>query len=226
MKNTTTNLVILVILTFSAFTIQSLESMEKFAKEKIEFARAKIIKQEKPEQKTEEPKKVLNMSQLGGICSLSEIDKEQKYEEIIQALKDEIEKLKSQEPKTKIKEVIKEVPVEKIVVREVIKKEECNYNTPYIKFVDVTTTANSAIIKWETDKVTKSEVSINGGSFAEPTIFPSAFGSASKHRVDINSLTPLTFYNYEIRAFVIKNGEVVGTAKKSGGFATTQVEEE
>ncbi|PIS13323.1 MAG: hypothetical protein COT67_02315 [Candidatus Tagabacteria bacterium CG09_land_8_20_14_0_10_41_14] len=222
---------IFVISIITVFLIQPPESAIKLAKEKIDTAKTGVANLAAGLKKGPENNSAKNPptdSQTANVYSGLSPEKEQKYISTIEALEQELNEWKSRDPEIKetIKTITKEVPVEKIVVKEIVIKEPCNYNIPIIKYVNAVPEANSAVIRWETDKLTKSEISIWGGGFAEPEIFPSAFPTATHHRVTITGLNPLTLYRYEIRAYTMKNGEILGESKETGAFSTDVEETE
>ncbi|MFC1625327.1 hypothetical protein ACFL1O_00380 [Patescibacteria group bacterium] len=140
----------------------------------------------------------------------------------IKNLEEQLENLLAEGPE--IKEIIKEVLVEKIVIKEVIKevvKEvPCEQDAPQITSIEVVPDINSAIIKWGTDRLTKSEVVVTGGGIVGQKIISSVFDLASNHRVNVTGLKANTSYDYEISATTIRSRKMLGTTKKSGSFVT------
>ena len=152
-----------------------------------------------------------------------------KYENIIENLEAEIEELKLKEtcttdPETKV--VIKKVPVEKIVYKEVIKETACDPSIPIISSIKILTGLDPTSIKWETNKLTKSKVIITSNEMVGKKEVNSIFPTAKGHRANIEGLQPKVRYFYEIYATTIEKGKELGSARATGSFFVSSGEQE
>lgn len=138
------------------------------------------------------------------------------YEITIENLEAKIEELKSQEPETKT--IVKEVPIEKIVIKEVVKETICDPTVPNISSIQTIRGDGLISIKWKTDKYTKGKVVISGGDIVGEKEISSVFSSAKEHRVNFVDPTIQKTYYYQIYATTVERGKELGSATRQGSF--------
>ncbi len=147
------------------------------------------------------------------------------FQNKIKKLEKQIEDLLTKS--TEIKEVIKEVPVEKIITKEVLVPQTCptcpvceqsinQTEIPQIISVSVDSDITSARIEWQTNIPTESKIFISGGSL-DSKIFPSFSGTSTRHITEISNLKGNQIYSFEIEAVAGLN-----SVRKINQFKTSE----